>query len=342
MPQQTPRDLLRPVYHWAIRQHRLRQVEIYRDPRSPELVELFSTLLCVPEPVFVGRIGGSDYELARDRYVDRHAFEAPERFSWALERARSLPGYFDFDSRYETFDRYLAWLTDCYRRADCLTYGGEYLIGRFRENGFERRDLKMLNHVCRGKKLIDYTFIEALSPFLRSFSTWGEGRRILVVSPLSRSVEHQSRRLDDLICGYRFPSFELLTFTSPVTYSTASDSALTLNVATRNWHEECERMANEIAGLEFDVALLSCGSYATALGDFVRHELGKKAVYLGGMLNVMFNIYGERYDTPFFDSLVNLDTRIDALENDELASVRGGRGLQNEAMRAYFGRAPRR
>jgi len=93
---------------------------------------------------------------------------------------------------------------------------------------------------------------------------------------------------------------------------------------------------------EFDVALLSCGSYATALGDFVRHELGKKAVYLGGMLNVMFNIYGERYDTPFFDSLVNLDTRIDALENDELASVRGGRGLRNEAMRAYFGRAPRR
>ena len=74
----------------------------------------------------------------------------------------------------------------------------------------------------------------------------------------------------------------------------------------------------------------------------MRHELGKKAVYLGGMLNVMFNIYGERYDTPFFDSLVNLDTRIDALENDELVSVRGGRGVQNEAMRAYFGRAPRR
>jgi hypothetical protein len=342
VPQQTPKDLLRPVYHWAIRRHRLRRVELYRDPRSPELVELFSALLCAPEPVFVGRIGGSDYELARDRLVDRHAFEAPERFSWALDQARSLNGYFDLDSRYETFDRYLAWLTDCYRRADCLTYAGAYLIGRFRLNGFERRDMKMLDLVCHGKKLIDYTFIEALSPFLRSFSTWGEGRRILVVSPLSRSVAHQSRRLDDLILGYRFPSFELLTYTTPITYSSESDSAASLNVTTQSWHEECERMANEIAALEFDVALLSCGSYGMALGDFVRHELGRKAVYLGGMLNVMFNIYGERYDTAFFDGLVNLDTRIDALENDELVSVRGGRGVQNEAMRAYFGRAPRR
>ena len=39
--------------------------------------------------------------------------------------------------------------------------------------------MKVLNSVCRGKTLIDYTFMESVTPFLASFKVWGEGKRVL-------------------------------------------------------------------------------------------------------------------------------------------------------------------
>lgn len=331
--------LYRHVVPWPL--FRLRDVEILSDGYDPALVDTFTSIITRPEPTFIGRIGGSDFDIAT-QYVDRKSrYDDPGQLGAAIRRVRELNGYFDFAEEPSNFFRYLDTLVDAYRASDALLYCNEGLITKFRYNVFEKRDMRLLSTVCRGKQLIDYTFVEAVRPFLASFSNWGEGKRILIVSPFSRSLEYQNARRDELLIDYRFPEFELLTYNTPVTYNSDGDNARSMGLHTRNWHEQCELMANEIASLDFDIAWFSCASYGMYLGQFVRNELGRSSVYMGGILNVLFNIYGQRYDTPYFNSLVNPETQIDAFENEDVASLKGGRANANESLGAYFGRRNR-
>ena len=48
-------------------------------------------------------------------------------------------------------------------------------------------------------------------------------------------------------------------------------------------------MYDDISKIDFDIAFLSCGMYSIILGDLIKNKLKKKAIYIGGMLNVIFN-----------------------------------------------------
>lgn len=325
----------RHVVPWPLL--RLRDVEIFSDGYDPALVDRFTSIVKRMEPTFIGRIGGSDFDIVT-RYVDKPSrFDDPVVLDAAVRRVRELNGYFDFDNDPSNFFGYLNALVGAYRDSDTLLYCNEGLITKFRHNVFQKRDMRLLSDVCRGKQLIDYTFVESVHPFLTSFSSWGAGKRILIVSPFSRSLEHQNARRDELIVGYRFPDFELLTYSSPVTYNADGDSAESMGLAARNWHEECARMAEDISRMDFDIAWFSCASYGMYLGRFVRNELGRTSIYLGGILNVLFNIYGQRYDTPYFNRFMHRETQMAALENEDVVRLNGGRSSENEALRAYFG-----
>jgi len=321
--------------------YRLRHTTILSEPLSPELALHFSSIMNRPGPLFVGRIGGSDYDLVSEYFAAPLGFASEAAYAQGARRLMEFNGYFDFENRYENFLRFLDGFVAYYKRADCLTYCGAHLIRQFGRNGFKKSERDFLDYVCAGKELIDYSFIEYLIPFLESFRDWGQDKTVLIVSPFSRSLKRQYEHRDQLIKGYRFPDFRLATCDAPVTYSTPADSRATLRVTTRNWHEQCEVMASGIAGIDFDIALLSCASYSMYLGDFIRNSLGKKALYLGGMLNPMFNIYGHRYDYAYLNDLMNLDCQIDALENEDFAHLQGGRSVANEAFQAYFGTRPR-
>ena len=44
----------------------------------------------------------------------------------------------------------------------------------------------------------------------------------------------------------------------------------------------------------FDIALVSCGGYANPICSFI-YEKGKSAIYVGGVLQMYFGIYGSRW-----------------------------------------------
>jgi hypothetical protein len=162
------------------------------------------------------------------------------------------------------------------------------------------------------------------------------GRRVLVVSPFSKSIEHQYARRDSLFRDFKYPNFELMTYDTPITYNNPQDvRANSLGSKTSNWVDELDLMKQEIRQMDFDVALLSCGSYAGPLGVDISFS-GKKAIYVGGVLNVLFNIFGQRYNTDYVRAIINPEATIDALETNELMARSGGKAWANEALRAYL------
>jgi hypothetical protein len=96
-------------------------------------------------------------------------------------------------------------------------------------------------------------------------------------------------------------------------------------------------MKSEIAKIEFDVALLACGSYAMPLGDFVASEMRKKAIYVGGILQLIFGIMGRRYENPFFTDQINAEKFIYPVEGQRyLKHVKITPQMAKEAFAAYF------
>ena len=62
----------------------------------------------------------------------------------------------------------------------------------------------------------------------------------------------------------------------------------------------------------------------------------KKAIYIGCPLNVIFNLGGKRYDSDFFNGIVNLEYRITQIEKNIYSNNKGGNGIISEGFNAYF------
>ena len=75
---------------------------------------------------------------------------------------------------------------------------------------------------------------------------------------------------------------------------------------------------------DFDICLLGCGAYGFPLAAHVK-RLGKKAVHIGGALQLLFGIKGRRWDREF-SSIYN-DAWVRPEENEKprnANSVEGG------------------
>jgi hypothetical protein len=58
-------------------------------------------------------------------------------------------------------------------------------------------------------------------------------------------------------------------------------------------------MEDEIDKHEYDVCLIGCGAYGMPLAAHVKRQ-GKKAVHLGGVLQLLFGIKGNRWEDPYY------------------------------------------
>jgi len=71
---------------------------------------------------------------------------------------------------------------------------------------------------------------------------------------------------------------------------------------SRDWHDEFLDFCEQVKQVEFDVALCSCGGYGNPICAYI-HSLGKSAIYVGGVLQMYFGIYGNRWLTERKDAL---------------------------------------
>jgi len=62
------------------------------------------------------------------------------------------------------------------------------------------------------------------------------------------------------------------------------------------WFDALEYMYQEAMKTEFDVALIGCGAYGFPLAARLKAS-GKKAIHMGGMLQILFGIKGARWET---------------------------------------------
>ena len=113
-------------------------------------------------------------------------------------------------------------------------------------------------------------------------------KKVLVIHPFKKSIlqQYEKRRL--LFSNPRMlPDFDL-----KIIQAVQSIGGQTSEY--KDWFEALESMKRKISETDFDIALIGAGAYGFPLAAHVK-RIGKKAVHLGGILQMLFGIYGNRW-----------------------------------------------
>lgn len=125
--------------------------------------------------------------------------------------------------------------------------------------------------------------------YSRPFTTALKGKRILIISPFEDSIRAKLDIRSQLYDGVDlFPNCSFLFITPPVTNGDNISDEFDI---------ELTRFYGRLNGLrgKYDVALLSCGGYANPVANYIYENHGASAIYVGGVLQMYFGIYGGRW-----------------------------------------------
>lgn len=134
---------------------------------------------------------------------------------------------------------------------------------------------------------------ESLCPYVHT-NFWTKelkGKKVLIVYQFEETIKAQYLKKDLIWTGEhagKLPDFELITYKP---YWSVGDT-----MPHSSWQETFEVMRDDISKLDFDVAILGCSHYGLPLVAHIKNNMKKSAIYMGGELQILFGIKGERWD----------------------------------------------
>lgn len=126
-----------------------------------------------------------------------------------------------------------------------------------------------------------------------------ENKKVLVVHPFAETIQKQYLRKELIHKDPRvLPTFDLQTIKAIQTIGNQGDNRF------ETWFDALEFMKSEIDKKDYDICLLGCGAYGFPLAAHIKRS-GKKAVHLGGSLQLLFGIRGARWENNNYNATYN-------------------------------------
>ncbi len=118
-------------------------------------------------------------------------------------------------------------------------------------------------------------------------------KKVLVVHPFAKTIQQQYKQRRTLLFKNPdiLPKFQLGTFQA--VQSIGGQSFF------NTWFDALQYMKDEIDKQDYDIALIGCGAYGFPLAAHIKRS-GKKAIHLGGALQLLFGIKGKRWTNPTY------------------------------------------
>ena len=205
-------------------------------------------------------------------YYDEVKYWPPDGLRKRTKRLRST---FESDSDYELYEESLrANLSD----VDAICVYRTFRYKYFCEKYLEKKPIFDAGVLCP---------IKYAKPWTKAL----EGKKVLIVSVFSELIEKQYSIIHKVFPeGNPWPNIELTTVQS-VWYGSYELRDRRFNSyfdALKYLYEECMKR-------DFEVALLCCSKLGIDLAPMLKRA-GKKAIQMGGDMQIMFGIRGKRWD----------------------------------------------
>lgn len=144
-------------------------------------------------------------------------------------------------------------------------------------------------------KHVKKVHLRCLEPFWTQtpWTRYLKGKRVVIVHPFKEDILMQYNNYRSLI----FSNSDVLPEFSSLRVIKAVQSLGGENNGFKDWFEALKWMKDEIDKEDYDVCLIGCGAYGFSLAAHVKRQ-GKKAIHLGGALQLLFGIKGKRWEDP--------------------------------------------
>jgi hypothetical protein len=233
-----------------------------------------TALISGKEPALIARIGAVELSCLRFYREQRsgRGKKYPGKISYAMA---NNAGFFPVDDA--SLDSFAEFFLKQLPKVD--------IMGVW----FNRYEEIICNGYSKDAQLVE---LDSLEPF-RFVNPWSSklaGRKVLVVHPFVDSIRKQYTEKRRIL----FPSPDVLPDFELKTVKTVQSMA-GAKVDFKNWFEAYQQMCDSIATVEFDVCIIGAGAYGLPLAAFAK-KLGKQAIHLGGVTQILFGIRGKRWE----------------------------------------------
>jgi hypothetical protein len=230
------------------------------------------------DPFFIGRLGSVELEcLSHYLYlIDRNSTKK-QSYPDNVKMMMNINAGF-FPSNDKLLDEFNRLYIECLDKMDVIW-----------SMWFSKFEDMIYRDYFKSKLLADYHSTAFPIDSLNPWTTALRGKKILVIHPFDVSIKQNYQLRKELFGNMDFiPEFELITLK-------AVQSIANTKTEYNSWFEALKDMEEKICNIDFDIALIGAGAYGLALGAFIK-DLGKKAVHVGGMLQLFFGIRGKAWD----------------------------------------------
>lgn len=257
----------------------LREQEFYKPFLSREEAnEYLYQKLTGDKPFFAGRLGSNELECMTEYYwvSDReHGSGMPYHDNLKLVMKQGA-GFYPAEEDY--LDQMVRLYTEGLKNMDFVW---SMWLSRF-ENLLYKRFMPEAVLAKYDETAFPY---EIDCPWTRAL----EDRRVLIIHPFEDSViENYGKR--EMLHDNKdlLPQFSIQTLRSVQSLGEEQPEYST-------WFDALEYMEKRIDKIDFDIALIGAGAYGLPLGAYCK-QIGKKALHIGGMLQLFFGIKGKAWD----------------------------------------------
>lgn len=163
---------------------------------------------------------------------------------------------------------------------------------------FNSRNIVNIQSFFSEKYKLQQIHSRSLEPFYQiqeNIKPWTHyllGKKVLIINPFVESFEKQIQNDFKIFKDENKQIFledqEILFYKS---FQTIAG-----NHIHNDWFETFKIMCKDIEKIDFDIALLGCGGYGLPLCNFIKTKLKKSAIYIGGGLQLLFGVMGNRWE----------------------------------------------
>ena len=119
-----------------------------------------------------------------------------------------------------------------------------------------------------------------------------KGKKVLVINPFIKSFQKQLKNKFQI---FKDPNKKIFLDDQEFIFY-KSYQTIAGNHIHEDWYETYNIMCNDIKKFDFDIALLGCGGYGLPLCNFIKMDMNKSAIYIGGGLQLLFGVMGRRWE----------------------------------------------
>ena len=285
-----------------------------------------------PNKFIISRIGGLELDLYL-QYKSEGANSVLHSEIYAY--MKKYAGYYDDQNNSDNIVKYCQLFEKCYDNSQITMIANAGLSSYtkiitilnlyYMNHHPDPQAQSTIQNLLKNKMIVNYHIQESFY-YLNDWFKALDRKKILIVSTFDEEIKDQLKIKDELFPKNfleQYPDFESVDYVH--TYLTLDN----YENPHHNWFETYNYYCQQIDSKDFDIALLFCGCYAYPIANYIYEKMNKSSIIVGGIGQLLFGIRGSRWETPYFQRLMN-DKWTKRILNQSV------NGIRSEGLNAYF------